>query len=51
MFVRSFQKDFLVISSDLVTDVQIPYLADIHRTHDATVTCLLMRDQKVETKF
>uniref|UniRef100_A0A6A7G5I2 Translation initiation factor eIF2B subunit gamma n=1 Tax=Hirondellea gigas TaxID=1518452 RepID=A0A6A7G5I2_9CRUS len=36
--------DFLVISGDLITDVQIHYLADIHRTQDATLTSLLWKD-------
>ena len=36
----SLQKDFLVLSCDLITDVALHRLADIHRSHDATVTAL-----------
>jgi len=35
------QTDFIVLSCDLVTDVFIHYLADIHRSRDATLTMLL----------
>ena len=31
------QKDFFVLSCDIVTDVFIHYLADTHRAHDASV--------------
>ncbi|CAH1772663.1 unnamed protein product [Owenia fusiformis] len=33
--------DVLVISCDLVTDLALHKLADIHRTYDSTVTCLM----------
>ncbi len=35
------QTDFFVLSGDLVTDVYIHYLADIHRSNDATVSMVL----------
>eukprot|EP00035_Acanthoeca_spectabilis_P037252 m.44301 g.44301 ORF g.44301 m.44301 type:complete len:452 (-) comp8517_c0_seq1:2744-4099(-) len=33
--------DFIVVSADLITDFNLHILADLHRLHDATVTCLL----------
>ena len=40
----------LVVSCDLVTDVELHLLADVHRTHDATATVLLQtrKDQSTE---
>ena len=35
------QKDVFVVSCDLVTDVALHHLADIHRNHDASVSALL----------
>lgn len=42
--------DVLVVSCDLVTDVELHLLADVHRTHDATATVLLQtrKDQSTE---
>ena len=37
----SFQKDVLVVSCDLVTDVALHHLADIHRSHDSTLSAFL----------
>ena len=31
----------MVISCDLITDVSLHHIADLHRTYDATVTMLL----------
>eukprot|EP00960_Hanusia_phi_P065734 766196-Hanusia_phi.AAC.2 len=42
-------KDFVVISGDLVTDVYVHHLADVHRINDATCTVLL-RPPKQEVK-
>ena len=36
-----FQCDLLVLTCDLVTDLPLHLLADVHRTHDATLTMLL----------
>lgn len=33
--------DFIVLSADLITDIELHRLIDVHRKHDATVTCLL----------
>mmetsp|Transcript_16739 Transcript_16739/g.43438 ORF Transcript_16739/g.43438 Transcript_16739/m.43438 type:complete len:450 (-) Transcript_16739:101-1450(-) len=33
--------DFVVISGDLITDFELHNLADLHRLHDASATCLL----------
>ncbi len=38
-----FQTDLLVVSCDLVTDVCLQHLADVHRTKDADLTMLLTR--------
>ena len=35
------QKDVIVISCDLISDVAMHHLADIHRSYDASVTALL----------
>jgi len=43
------RKDFLVISGDLVTDIYIHHLADVHRINDASCTVLL-RAPKPEQK-
>jgi translation initiation factor eIF-2B subunit gamma len=43
------KRDFLVISGDLITDVNIHHLADVHRINDATCTVLL-RAPKAESK-
>ena len=43
------KRDFLVISGDLITDVNLHHLADVHRINDATCTVLL-RAPKVESK-
>ena len=36
-----FQSDLVVVSCDLITDVPLHRLADLHRTHNSTVTMLL----------
>ena len=36
-----FQKDVFVVSCDLVTDIALHHLADIHRSHDATLSVFL----------
>ena len=36
-----YQSDLLVVSCDLICDLPLHLLADLHRTHDATVTMLL----------
>ena len=36
-----FQKDVFVVSCDLVTDIALHHLADIHRSHDATLSAFL----------
>lgn len=33
--------DFVVVSADVVTDVNILYMADLHRSHDSAATMLL----------
>ncbi|XP_014673709.1 PREDICTED: translation initiation factor eIF-2B subunit gamma-like [Priapulus caudatus] len=35
------ERDVIVISCDLICDVQLHLLADVHRSHDATITALL----------
>ncbi|XP_072172855.1 translation initiation factor eIF2B subunit gamma-like [Diadema setosum] len=42
--------DVLVVSSDLITDVKLHLLADVHRKYDATITALLhtQADQGLE---
>ena len=35
------QGDMLVVSCDVITDMPLHLLADVHRTNDATVTMLL----------
>lgn len=35
------QKDVLVVSCDLIAEVKLHQMADIHRTYDATLTVLL----------
>ena len=35
------QKDVLVVSCDLITDVGLHHLADIHRSYDSTLSVLL----------
>ncbi|XP_041475354.1 translation initiation factor eIF-2B subunit gamma-like isoform X2 [Lytechinus variegatus] len=42
--------DVLVISSDLITDIELHLLADIHRKYDSTITTLLYQqpDQGLE---
>lgn len=37
----SFQKDVFVVSCDLVTDIALHHLADIHRSHDSTLSAFL----------
>ena len=37
----SLQKDVIVVSCDLITDVAMHHLADIHRSYDSSVTVLL----------
>mmetsp|Transcript_28605 Transcript_28605/g.55788 ORF Transcript_28605/g.55788 Transcript_28605/m.55788 type:complete len:441 (+) Transcript_28605:15-1337(+) len=39
-------KDFVVVSGDLITDVKIYHLADVHRINDATCTVLLRAPKK-----
>ena len=34
-------RDFVVVSGDLITDVFLHHLADVHRINDATCTVLL----------
>ena len=36
-----FQKDVFVVSCDLVTDIALHHLADIHRSHDSTLSVFL----------
>ena len=43
------KRDFLVISGDLITDVNLHHFADVHRINDATCTVLL-RAPKTESK-
>eukprot|EP00961_Rhodomonas_salina_P123246 1660222-Rhodomonas_salina.1 len=43
------KKDFVVVSGDLITDVFVHHLADVHRINDATCTVLL-RGPKPEVK-
>jgi hypothetical protein len=33
--------DFFVVSADLITDFELHHLADLHRLHDSSVSCLL----------
>lgn len=35
------QRDVFVVSCDLITDVALHHLADIHRSHDSTLTAFL----------
>mmetsp|Transcript_50593 Transcript_50593/g.81785 ORF Transcript_50593/g.81785 Transcript_50593/m.81785 type:complete len:437 (+) Transcript_50593:3-1313(+) len=44
------RKDFVVISGDLVTDVYVHHLADVHRIHDSTCTVLLRGPKEVNLK-
>lgn len=39
--ILSFQKDVFVVSCDLVTDIALHHLADIHRSHDSTLSAFL----------
>lgn len=39
--VKILQKDVFVVSCDLITDVALHHLADIHRSHDSTLTAFL----------
>ena len=39
--VIPFQKDVFVVSCDLVTDIALHHLADIHRSHDSTLSAFL----------
>ncbi|XP_071952872.1 translation initiation factor eIF2B subunit gamma-like isoform X2 [Antedon mediterranea] len=39
---RKIKNDVLIVSCDLITDVALHKLADVHRTYDATVTALMM---------
>ena len=41
VFLPVFQSDFLVVSGDLVSEVSLHDLADIHRVTDASLTMLL----------
>ena len=41
MYTYILQKDVFVVSCDLVTDVALHHLADIHRNHDASLSALL----------
>lgn len=41
--------DFLVISGDLITDVQLHYLADFHRINDATVSVLMYKSPEASS--
>ena len=43
-------RDFVVVSGDLITDVFLHHLADVHRINDATCTVLL-RAPKAESKL
>lgn len=38
---KCLQKDVFVVSCDLITDVALHHLADIHRSHDSTLTAFL----------
>ncbi|KAJ5074613.1 translation initiation factor eif-2b subunit gamma [Anaeramoeba ignava] len=40
------RSDFIVISSDLITDAPLHHVADIHRVFDSTVTLLLHQEEK-----
>ncbi|KAJ1473527.1 nucleotide-diphospho-sugar transferase [Baffinella frigidus] len=40
-------RDFVVVSGDLITDVFLHHLADVHRIHDATCTVLLRAPKPV----
>eukprot|EP00283_Hemiselmis_rufescens_P012126 CAMPEP_0173436988 /NCGR_PEP_ID=MMETSP1357-20121228/17787_1 /TAXON_ID=77926 /ORGANISM="Hemiselmis rufescens, Strain PCC563" /LENGTH=420 /DNA_ID=CAMNT_0014402143 /DNA_START=21 /DNA_END=1283 /DNA_ORIENTATION=+ len=43
-------KDFVVVSGDLITDVKIYHLADVHRINDATCTVLLRAPKKPDPR-
>jgi len=40
-YISILQKDVFVVSCDLVTDVALHHLADVHRSHDASLSVLL----------
>lgn len=40
--VYFFQTDVLVVSCDLITDIELHLLADVHRVHDSTITALML---------
>lgn len=42
------QTDFLVVSADLITDLPLHHMIDLHRSRDATVTTLLFETPKGE---
>ncbi|CAB4031852.1 translation initiation factor eIF-2B subunit gamma-like [Paramuricea clavata] len=42
------KKDVLVVSCDLIAEVNLHQLADIHRTYDATLTVLLASNENRE---
>jgi len=44
------RKDFVVISGDLVTDVNVHHLADVHRINDSTCTVLLRGPKEIVLK-
>uniref|UniRef100_A0A7S0VX29 Translation initiation factor eIF2B subunit gamma n=1 Tax=Hemiselmis tepida TaxID=464990 RepID=A0A7S0VX29_9CRYP len=43
-------KDFVVVAGDLITDVKIYHLADVHRINDATCTILLRAPKKPDPR-
>ncbi|XP_077981499.1 translation initiation factor eIF2B subunit gamma-like [Glandiceps talaboti] len=45
------KSDIIILSCDLITDIQLHRLADVHRTYDASVTMLFgnLPDQSTET--
>lgn len=41
MFTDSLQKDFIVVSGDFVSDINLAPMLSLHAAENATLTCLL----------
>ena len=45
-----FQTDVLIMSSDILTDVPLHHLVDIHRTYDASFTAMLTKRVELQVE-
>lgn len=48
LIILKFQKDLLVISCDLITDISIRSLYNHHQTHSSSLTCVMRRKTKLD---